>query len=68
MKVKIREMFHACHMDVIGGLSKKDFKEHCLALESKIFTQLPKKERNDKINEIYGELHPNAKPVSKTES
>ena len=53
-------------MDVIGGLNKKDFKDHCLQLP--IFIQLPKKERNEKINEIYGKLHPNAKPISESKS
>ena len=66
MQISIRNKTHTFNMDVIGGLNKKEFKDHCLQLP--IFIQLPKKERNDKINEIYGKLHPNAKPISEPKS
>lgn len=64
MVIVIRNKKHTFNTDVVSKLSEKEFKEHCLTL--KIFTQLPKKERDVKIKEAYGNLTTNAKESRST--
>lgn len=66
MKVTIRGKSHTFNMNVIGKMNDKEFKEHCLELP--IFIQLPVKERNAKIKEVYGEYFGNAKKSRKSKS
>lgn len=63
--MKIRGKKHTFG-DTIKALSFDDFKKHCQGL--KIFAELPIKERNSKIKEVYGDLNKDANKGKKLKS
>lgn len=63
--MKIRGKKHTFG-ESVKSLDFNEFKKHCEGL--KIFTELPIKERNDKIKEAYGKYSGDAKKSSKSKS
>lgn len=65
MEVVIRGK-KATFNDNVNKYSYDEFEKLCLNMP--VFIQLPLKERNNKIKELYGKYFPNAKKIPKSKS